>query len=153
MKIYIQNYSIQNSNIKNYSIQNINLSKLESYFLKKKHETQVYSEHGIYVIEENKIYKLIPIDVQVKEIIYQDMKVFIDTSFFKKEQVHNIPVDIFEKKNIFKTYKVSKLKFVVELDESDEKEKITDFYIETENENINQDFLYSEIHLFFAAMK
>ena len=52
MRIYIENYDPKN-------ITNIMLSKkLEDYFRNKKSFIEIYSDEGIYNIENNKIYKL-----------------------------------------------------------------------------------------------
>ena len=74
------------------------LRKLDDYFREKKETFHLYSEDGIYSIENSKIYKKTPTDETIKIIKNGDFTYYFDKSSFKKTSVlsqlpvHAIPI-------------------------------------------------------------
>ena len=116
---------------------------------------QIYSEDGIYRIEKNKIFRLIPQDKSIKTLktYYKHYTLLCDSSSFTKEQVlSQIPFDYVLVETVLKYFclgneerKVASLYLVVS--ENKETGEIQDFYFLTaENltEKIEEDRLLQE---------
>ena len=63
------------------------LRKLDDYFREKKETLHLYSEDGIFSIENAKIYKKVPNDETIKIIKNGDFTYYFDKSSFKKTNV------------------------------------------------------------------
>jgi hypothetical protein len=86
MRVYIENYSIQNVGTK--------LNLLHKYFMSSLETIEIYSPEGLFVINENKMYKLNNItDVPLNRIqtSYTNIYLIIDQSHYIKEEVHQVP--------------------------------------------------------------
>lgn len=149
MKIYI----------KNFNPSDLNISHLEKYIQKKDMLSEIYTSNGIYRIEENKIYRLKPIDFPVEEIKYKNTHILLDSSFFEKEQVHQLPINHTHLQIQYHVYRISKLKVIVEF----EQEKVSNMYmcmnVQNKNEHSNEkgkidkDFIYSELNALLGVVK
>ena len=96
-KIYINNYPLNKLKEK---LVNINIKTSSKEYFK----TEIFSSEGIFTIEKNKVYKLKPIDKEVKLIEYvleksnqtntQKIELLMDDSYFEKTFVFShIPND------------------------------------------------------------
>ena len=86
MRVYIENYAIQNV------CQNLHL--LHKYFVSSLETIEIYSPEGLFIIDETKMYKLNNItDVPLNRIQtpYPNIYLIIDQSHYTKEEVHQIP--------------------------------------------------------------
>ncbi len=100
MKIYIEDYKV--SNITNVLL----LKKFNDYFRKSREYFEIFSDEGIYNIENDKIYLLNETYIDDKEkrpkkiIDYFNHQanvniknILVDYSVFKKEEVYQLPTD------------------------------------------------------------
>jgi hypothetical protein len=86
MRVYIENYAIQNVGPK--------LHLLHKYFVSALETIEIYSPEGLFVIDESKVYKLNNItDVPLNRIQtpYTNIYLIIDQSHYIKEEVHQVP--------------------------------------------------------------
>ena len=86
MRVYIENYAIQNVGPK--------LHLLHKYFVSSVETIEIYSPEGLFLIDENKIYKLNNItDVPLNRIEtpYKNIYLIIDQSHYNKEEIHQVP--------------------------------------------------------------
>ena len=86
MRVYLENYAIQNLGAK--------LHLLHKYYVSMLETIEIYSPEGVFVIDENKIYKLNNItDVPLNRIEtpHKNIYLIIDQSHYIKEEVHQIP--------------------------------------------------------------
>jgi len=86
MRVYIENYAIQNVGAK--------LHLLHKYFASSLETIEIYSPEGLFVIDENKMYKLNNItDVPLNRIEtpYTNIYLIIDHSHYIKKEVHQVP--------------------------------------------------------------
>lgn len=129
MKIYIENYDIQN-------LSSSHLVNLEKYIINKNKNIQVYSEDGLFEIDENNIYKIDILKDVTKSIVHEKKwSLLIDESEIKRTKVHYLPLDHHFIKTQISRYRIIKAK---ECDMElailfDEKNAPIDFYIETSN--------------------
>jgi hypothetical protein len=115
MKLYIENYDIQNLTKK--------IKNLDKYYKKTETYTEIFSEEGIYRINESTIYKLNNIeDYPIKKVnnLSHNYSLLIDKSTFAKEEVFQVPYDTLQisvERNIVAfTYSInnSNLKLIIE---------------------------------------
>ena len=73
MKIYINNYNIDNLSKK--------LKGLNGYLINKTNSIEIYSDEGIYLVDENNIYNITYLDRPIQKINYTDsVEMSIDLS-------------------------------------------------------------------------
>lgn len=115
MKLYIENYDIQNLTKK--------IKNLDKYYKKTEKYTEIFSEEGIYRINESTIYKLNNIeDYPIEKVnnLSHNYSLLMDKSTFSKEEVFQVPYDntqISVERNIVAfTYSIhnSNLKLIIE---------------------------------------
>ncbi len=110
MRVYIENYAIQNVGPK--------LHLLHKYFVSSLETIEIYSPEGLFVIDENKIYKLNNItDVPLNrlETQYKNIYLIIDHSHYNKEEVHQVPFHHIKQNITALTYYISpELHLIVE---------------------------------------
>lgn len=115
MKIYIENYDIEN--LKK------NMKNLDKYYKKTEKYTEIFLEEGMYIINESTIYKINNIeDCPVERVnnLFNNCSILIDKSTFSKEQVFQLPYDntrtSIERNIVAFTYSINKssLKLVIE---------------------------------------
>jgi len=135
MKIYIENYDIEKLTSC--------LDNLEKYLTNKNKIIQVYSEDGLFEIDQNNIYKIDILKDNTKSVMHdKKWHICIDDSEIKKTQVHWLPLDHRLIKTQMARYRVTKSKectmeLVIIFDE---RNKPIDFYLEglkMEPEHIN----------------
>jgi hypothetical protein len=62
-------------------------SKLDEYFRQKEIFVELISSEGMFVIENNQLYKLKPVDKEVLNQSFEGYTLLFDTSYFEKEHV------------------------------------------------------------------
>ena len=85
-KIYIKNYDPINIKKK--------FNKLDIYFRRKETIVELFSPEGLFIIENQQLYKLKPVDTEIHCKTLDDFELLFDSSYFNKELVlSQIPYD------------------------------------------------------------
>lgn len=149
MKIYINNLNLD-------IINNIAI-KLKDYFLYSDKYLNIYTDEGIYMIDDKEILFLTAIDkkINIIENYYEKFTLIVDSSFYKKEKntsINGKNILAFKvEKEIYKINKNSNLSFIIEHNKSDN--DINDIYFELENnDDIEQLFIKKEIIEFLSML-
>lgn len=169
MKIYIDDYNPNDLSDK--------LIKLEKYLINSCDYIEIYSDDGIFYIDELGIYKLIIIQDECIKYTsaFSNLKFLIDKTKFYKENITSIPLNHINNKIYKNEYKIdikSKIKLVIEgtidyLNETNllinnNKNKLNlfipnNFYFELSNKdkdiNINEIFNNNDLNVFLSLLK
>jgi hypothetical protein len=109
MKIYINNYNIDNLSKK--------LKGLNEYLINKTNSIEIYSDEGIYLVDENNLYNITYLDRPIEKINYTDsIEMSIDLSTTNSIIVNQLPSDNIILKLATYTYKIcprSKVKLII----------------------------------------
>jgi hypothetical protein len=151
MKIYIENYNIENLSKK--------MKGLNKYLTNKTNVIEVYSDEGIFVIDQQNIYKVDYLDKPIKngKYISETGAVFnmmIDTTETTKAIVNQLPPDNVIMKTETHLYEInatSKTKLVVisTLNKAINEYKPRDFYFDVSNDiDINSPIFKEDINVF-----
>ena len=110
MRIYLENYNYQN----------INFRTLKNFILETKEITEIYSDDGLFLIENNKIYYLNYKDGTIERSMdyLDDINIVLDKTIIKKKMgmVSHIPFNNIKRKlklHYFKLREKSPLKLVL----------------------------------------
>jgi hypothetical protein len=146
MKIYINNYNIDNLSKK--------LKGLNEYLINKTNSLEVYSDEGIYAVDENNIYNITYLDRPVQKINYtDDVEMCIDLSTTNTIIVNQLPSDNIILKLATYTYKLcprSKVKLIVNFTLNKNMEyKPYNFYFDVSDDiDINGPIFKEDINVF-----
>ena len=151
MKIYIDNYHIENLSKK--------MKSLNKYLTNKTNSIEVYSDEGIFVIDQQNIYKITYLDKPIKNVKYINengiiFDMIIDTTEKTKTIVNQLPSDNIIMKTetqIYQTDASSKTKLVVNLtlNKLINEYKLHDFYFDVSNDiDINSPIFKEDINVF-----
>jgi len=81
VRIYLEDYNIQNLTPKI-------LERLDEHYKFSKNSVQMYSPSGIFVINNNKITKRIPVDKPIKRVLLEpNTNLCLDESFLVEEEI------------------------------------------------------------------
>jgi len=70
------------------------IKKLDEYFRKMEKYTEIVSPDGLFSIENERLYKLKPVDKEIFKYSFETFELLIDDSYFEKELVlSQIPYD------------------------------------------------------------
>jgi len=113
MKIYIENYNIANLSKK--------LKDLSQYLTNTSNTVNVYSDEGIFSVDQQNIYKVTYLDKPIKKVKYVSennivFDMIIDTTTTTITTVNQLPTDNLIMKTETKVYQISpnsKIKLVV----------------------------------------
>ena len=156
MKIYIENYNIENLSKK--------MKGLNKYLTNKTNVIEVYSDEGIFVIDQQNIYNVDYLDKPIKngKYISETGTVFnmiIDTSETTRTIVNQLPPDNIIMKTETQVYQInatSKTKLVVisTLSKAINEYKPCDFYFDVSNDiDINSPIFKEDINVFLFHLK
>jgi len=146
MKIYINNYNIDNLSKK--------LKGLNEYLINKTNSIEIYSDEGIYLVDENNIYNITYLDRPVQKINYtDDVEMCIDLSTTNTIIVNQLPSDNIILKLATYTYKTcprSKVKLIVNFTLNKNMEyKPYNFYFDVSDDiDINGPIFKEDINVF-----
>jgi hypothetical protein len=151
MKIYIENYNIENLSKK--------MKGLNKYLTNKTNVIEVYSDEGIFAIDQQNIYKVNYLDKPIKKgkYISDTSAVFdmiINTTETTKAIVNQLPPDNVILKTETQVYQInatSKTKLVIisTLNKSVNEYKPYDFYFDVSNDiDINSPIFKEDINVF-----
>lgn len=147
MKLYIDSY-------------HYNPNKLKIHLLKNKFKhdkctcVEFYTNNGIYIIENNEMYKLVPMDNPVELVTIHGLDFIIDKSYYTKKPHYQLsPEHIIIKKNHY-VFSNSKLTLVVEGDVTTDEDDFvpTNFYFDTHSNNsIDDPMILNEFNEFLST--
>ena len=151
MKIYIDNYNIENLPKK--------MKGLSKYLTNKTNVIEVYSEEGIFVIDQQNIYRVDYLDKPIKKGKYINendivFNMIIDTSETTKTIMNQLPPDNVIMKTETHLYQInatSKIKMVINLtlNKDVNEYKPYDFYFDVSNDiDINSLIFKEDINVF-----
>jgi hypothetical protein len=146
MKIYINNYNIDNLSKK--------LKGLNEYLINKTNSIEIYSDEGIYLVDENNIYNITYLDRPIQKINYTDsIEMSIDLSTTNSIIVNQLPSDNIILKLATYTYKTcprSKVKLIVNFTLNKNMEyKPYNFYFDVSDDiDINGPIFKEDINVF-----
>jgi hypothetical protein len=146
MKIYINNYNIDNLSKK--------LKGLNGYLINKTNSIEIYSDEGIYLVDENNIYNITYLDRPIQKINYTDsIEMSIDLSTTNSIIVNQLPSDNIILKLSTYTYKTcprSKVKLIVNFTLNKNMEyKPYNFYFDVSDDiDINGPIFKEDINVF-----
>ena len=146
MKIYINNYNIDNLSKK--------LKGLNKYLISKTNSIEIYSDEGIYLVDENNIYNITYLDRPIQKINYTDsIEMSIDLSTTNSIIVNQLPSDNIILKLATYTYKIcprSKVKLIINFTLTKNMEyKPYNFYFDVSDDiDINGPIFKEDINVF-----
>ena len=146
MKIYINNYNIDNLSKK--------LKGLNRYLINKTNSIEIYSDEGIYLVDENNIYNITYLDRPIQKINYTDeIEMSIDLSTTNSIIVNQLPSDNIILKLATYTYKIcprSKVKLIINFTLNKNMEyKPYNFYFDVSDDiDINGPIFKEDINVF-----
>ena len=141
MKIYITNLNLSH------------LSSLSKYKISSEDLYILYSTEGIFEIISNKINKLIATDIPFETFKLNDFNLIVDKSFFKKQNIYQIPYP-HNLENIerltYQLHNKSKVKFIIEKNKLEK--DMYNIYFET-NEDYTHKFIQEDFLTFLSYLK
>ena len=130
------------------------LEKLHKYHYKEKKYTYLYSENGIFCMENDQIYKLNIVDgeIEKKNKYYEDFDLWVDsTKTVKEKSIQQLPFDYYVskvKEQHFRLHENATMTFCIELSNN----KINNYYFLTD-ENIENYSIKKDIVTFLSVLK
>ena len=163
-KIYIKDFDIASLRKK--------LSKFDEYFRKQEITVELVSPEGLFTIENNKLYKLKPVDKEIVEREFEGFTLLFDSSYFEKEFIFShVPYEHINL-DVVKFYygqenlgKKSFLTLVVEglyvnenlIGKTDRADKYSDFlptnFYFLANESFDNVLVKKELNVFLSMLK
>ena len=151
MKIYIENYNITNLSKK--------MKGLNKYLTNKTNSIDVYSDEGVFVIDQQNIHNITYLDKPVKKVKYiSENNTIIDLTIDSSEtiitMVNQLPPDNVIMKTetqVYQTSPMSKVKLVIVslLSRQLNEYKAHDFYFDVSNDiDINSPIFKEDINVF-----
>lgn len=151
MKIYINNLNLEIINDLSDILQE-NLIKTDNYI-------ELYTNEGIYRIEDKKIYFLEAIDKDIKVInnYHKNYSIIVDPSFYKEYSVSSIYGDshlsLEIKQHSYKINSASEIKLIISYISNKDKLIPNDIYFESSKDiDINDIFIKKEIIEFLSML-
>lgn len=158
MKIYVEE-------IQPKKITREKLLRLEEYFSIKKDILEIFSEKGMYLVENEKVWKLFPTNEKMNKLTENDVTFLIDESNVEKKICSQIPMEHACIETTIFIYHSKNVKLVVEgFYEKNISTKMTidkygsfittNFYFEPKNINldITNPFMKNEINVFLLML-
>jgi hypothetical protein len=162
MKIYIDNIHPE-------KITSNKLIALEEYNFEKKEVLEIYSEKGMYLVENQKVFKLFPINEKIHKIIENEIIYLLDETTIEKQQYSQIPMEHVCDKKIIYMYHLKNLRLIIEgcikreetiltkilsTEYKYDNFIVTNFYFEPKNGklDINDLFIKNEINVFLSVL-
>lgn len=147
MKLYIDSYHYNPNKLK------INLLK-NKFKHDKCTSVEFYTDNGIYTIENNDLYKLVPMDNPIELVNIHGLDFIIDKSYYTKKQHHQLSPDHTIIKKTHYVFCNSKVSLVVEGDVSANDDDIIpiNFYFDTHSNNsIDDPMILEEFNEFLLT--
>ena len=135
MKVYIENYSVQDI----FS----NIAKFEKYYKSTNTCAEIYTHDGIFTIEQNQVFKLNVIDVDVTRVD----NLIVDKSYYTKHAVYQLPSNHIVHMLTTMVYATLNFNLVVEGFSKNNTFEPFNFYFDV-SENLSLHHIKNEIKLF-----
>lgn len=168
MRVYVEDLEPKN-------ITRAKLAKLREYYSGKNDVIEVFSEKGMYLVENSKIWKFVSANDKITKIVEDGVSFLVDETNIEKKVHSQIPFDhSINKKTIF-TYNMRNIRLLVEgyyeenritilnvdkidADKSDIYNNfiVDNFYFEPKQPDkigINNSFVKNEINVFLSILK
>jgi hypothetical protein len=166
MRIYVEDLEPKN-------IDHAKLVKLGEYYFGKNDIIEVFSEKGMYLVENSKMWKLVATNDKTTKVVEGGVSFLVDETNIEKRLHSQIPFDhVMNKKTIFSYKTKNVLLFIeghyeenritrlnmdkIDFDKSDIYNNfvVTDFYFEPkyENLNISNPNVKNEINVFLSLL-
>ena len=141
MRVYIDNYNPKNISVK----------ALEKFSMHKKSYTKIFSAEGIFILENKRMYKLIPVfDSKIEPFYLDNIALLVDRSYTMREEHHQLPPKHIAKNMIQYEFKNSKVKLILE----EYKSTIVQFYWELHSdESMENPMIQIEFSEFLSELK
>jgi hypothetical protein len=149
MKIYIKNYSCNKIFEKR--------QLLHEFLIEKKEIIEIFSNEGLFYIDENNVYKVTYLDKPVFKIdnFIEQIDIIIDPTIIETEINSSIPANHYSIKTEVYKYQLnntSKIKFVIIISQDDN--MIVDYYfVVPDDTDINSKFFKEDINVFLFHLK
>lgn len=145
MKIYIENYNIEKLYKK--------IKFLNEYLTNKTNIIEIYSDEGVYSVDQNNIYKLSYLDKLSKKVKYTDNTIMVvDPSETIRTIVNQLPSDNVIFKFTRYTYQIesnTKIKLIIDLMLNNMEYTPYNFYFDVSNDiDINNPIFKEDINVF-----
>jgi len=169
MRIYIENIEPRKISYQNLA----SLEKIPSITFKRRDVLEIFSEKGLYMIENAKVWKLVPTNEKVRHHVEDGAPDFlIDETEVERKVCSQIPMHHVPIKTTIFSYETRNARLVIEgsyddnnivtgcaqtIDKSDKYSnfKVKNFYFEPKNEKIdisNNSFLKNDINVFLSLL-
>jgi hypothetical protein len=168
MRIYVEDLEPKN-------ITRAHLVKMGEYYSGKNDVIEVFSGKGMYLVENSKMWKLVPTNDKTTKVVIEGISFLVDETNIEKRIHSQIPFDYsMNKKTIF-TYHMRNIRLIVEgyyeenritilnIDKIDADKSdiynnfvVDNFYFEPkqpEKNGINNSFVKNEINVFLSILK
>jgi hypothetical protein len=147
MKVFVNNFSVDKL---------VNqVQSLDKYFKGTKTHTVVYSDDGMYVLQNNKIYKSVIVDVETtKCMTLGDFELIGDETTMTLEETHQIPPNHIMLQSTLFYYSQSpkaNVQLVIEGDSKNTSFTPTDFYFEVSGD-IDNYLIKEELNIFLSQL-
>jgi len=168
MRVYVEDFDPK-------KIDHGKLLKLEEYYSGKNEIIEVFSEQGIYLVENSKIWKLVTTNDKITKIVMEGISFLLDETTIEKKLHSQIPFHHSISKKIIFTYHMKNTRLIVEgyyeenritilnvdkidADKSDIYNNfiVDNFYFEPKHPDkngINNSFVKNEINVFLSILK
>jgi len=169
MRIYIENIEPRKISYENL----VSLDKISSIVWKRKDILEIFSEKGMYMIENSKVWKLVPTNEKTRHLVEDDNQVFlVDETIIERKPSFQIPMNHVAIKTTIFSYETRNVRLIIEgsydnniitiakpqaSDKSDKYNnfKVKDFYFEPKNEKTdisNNSFMKNDINVFLSLL-
>ena len=168
-KIYIKDFDTK-------KITKSLLEEIDKYFITARNYFELYSPAGIFIIDKNRVIKQLPNDAPLKCVDFEDVKLLLDNSYFKEEEIMSqIPFhNLYRKKTRFyysrgddsKSKEKARLQLIVEGHYDNErisninlnlKQKYADFVVDDfyflAKEDLDNYLMKKELNVFLSMLK
>jgi len=147
MRLYIENYNIKNISTK--------FSSLQDLFLNNSYKKEIYSDEGIFTVDNNSLYRITYLDGEISRVsnYLDNLHIITDKSEEKREIVNQLPFENFMLNLETRNYVLnpqSKIKLVIDFIITDDTNlKPYNFYFEIPNTiDINSPLFKEDLNVF-----
>ena len=166
MKIYIDKFNEKALSTYMNSFNSPHINLFTKYFIKTEKLVEIYSDEGIFVVDNNNIHKIIYNDKPIIHVdnYYQSIKLLIDQTTQIKESVSQLPFNhiiLNTTKYIFSSNHKTKIFLIIETNSDNINEKniidndnsVYNVYFNVPNDaDINNPFIKEELNVFLSLL-
>jgi len=90
------------------------IAKLQQYYFSKNDLIEVFSEKGMYLVENSKLWKLVMTNDKITKVLEDGVSFFIDETHIEKKVHSQLPFDNHSIKKTIFTYQTKNVRLVIE---------------------------------------